>query len=84
MSPKNCLIINFKPQKWIPDLILILLDAQNLSVHIKLLFLDFAKNGNWQGKWQMWQCIIWTFFDVETSYGGLKVSEFNQEFIFKV
>ena len=35
-------------------------------------------NGN--GKRQMWQCSIWASFDVETSYGGLKVSEIYQDY----
>ena len=30
------------------------------------------------------QCNVWAVFDVKTSYGGLKVSEFNQEFISEV
>ena len=37
-----------------------------------------------KGKWQMWQCTIWAIFDVQISYGGLKVSEFNQESISEV
>ena len=32
------------------------------------------------GKWQIWQCIIWVFFDVQTSHEGLKPSEFNHKF----
>ena len=43
LSPLNCLIINFKHQKWIPGKILILLDPHNLSVPQKLLFLDLPK-----------------------------------------
>ena len=31
-------------------------------------------------KWQMWQCLIWAIFDVQTSPGCLKVSEFYQEY----
>ena len=29
-------------------------------------------------------CILWAIFDVQTSYGGLKVSKFNQESISEV
>ena len=32
------------------------------------------------GKWQIWQWVIWVFFDVQTSHGGLKPSEFNHKF----
>ena len=32
----------------------------------------------------MWQCIIWAIFDVQISYGGLKVLEFNQESISEI
>ena len=35
---------------------------------------------NGKAKWQIWQCVLWAIFDIPTSYGGLKVSEFNQEF----
>ena len=43
------------------------------------------QNGkNSKAKWQIWQCILWAIFDLQTSYGGLKVSEFDQEFISEV
>ena len=52
MRPLNCLFSNFKPQKWIPGKILILLDPHNLSLHQNLPFLDLPKlaigNENWQ------------------------------------
>ena len=80
----NCLNVNFKPQKWIPGKILILLDPHNLSVCQNLPFLDLPEMANGNGKWQSWQCNAWAVFDVETSYGGLKISEFNQEFISEV
>ena len=31
------------------------------------------------GKRQMWQCLTWAIFDLQTSPGCLKVSEFDQE-----
>ena len=31
------------------------------------------------GKWQILQCLIWAIYDIQTSYGCLKVSEFYQE-----
>ena len=77
----NFILGDFKLQKWIPGKILILLDPHNLSVSQKLPFLDLPKMANGNGKWQLWQCIIWSIFDVQTSPGGLKVSEFNQESI---
>ena len=72
------------PQKWIPGQILILLDTHNLSVRQKLSFLDLPKMANGKAKWQIWQCVLWAIFDVQTSYGCLKVSEFDQEFISEV
>ena len=63
---------------------MILLDPHNLSVHQKLPFLDLLKMANGNVKWQMWQCIIWSIFDVQISYGGLKVLKFNQESISEV
>ena len=75
---------DFKPQKWIPGKILILLDPHNLSVrqilpkyyisifaicHCHLPFLASLKMAN---------------FDVQISYGGLEVSEFYQESISEV
>ena len=63
---------------------MILLDPHNLSERQKLPFLDLPKMANGNGKWQMWQCIIWAIFDVQTSYGGLKVLEFDQESISEV
>ena len=36
------------------------------------------------GNEEIWQSIIWSIFDVQTSAGGLKVSEFNQESISEV
>ena len=47
-------------------------------------FLDLPKMANGKAKWQIWQYVIWAIFDVHTSHGGLKVSEFNQEFISEV
>ncbi len=46
-------IFYFKPQKWIPGKILILLDPQNLSVPQNLPFLDLPKKaiGNGNGKY---------------------------------
>ena len=67
------------PQKWIPGQILILLDTHNLSVRQKLPYSDLPKMANGNGKWQMWQCLIWAIFDLQTSHGCLKVSEFYQE-----
>ena len=61
-----------------------LLDPHDLSVRPKLTFLDLPKMANGNGNWQIWQCIIWSIFDVQTSAGGLKVSEFNQESISEV
>ena len=87
MRPLNCLFVIFKPQKWIPGKILILLDPHNLSVPQNLPFLDLPKMaiGNGNGKYgQKWQCNIWSIFDVQTSYGGLKVSEFYQESVSEV
>ena len=46
----------------------------------KLVIFRLAKSG----KWQIWQCILWAIFDVQSSYGCLKVSEFDQEFISEV
>ena len=71
----------WNPQKWIPGKILILLDSYNLSVRQKLTFLDLPKLANGNGNWQIWQCHNWSIFDVQTSYGGLKVLEFYQESI---
>ena len=47
-------------------------------------FLDLPKMAHGNAKWQMWQCITWSIFDVEISFGGLKVLEFNQESISEV
>ena len=47
-------------------------------------FLDLPEMANGNGKWQRWQCNFWAVFGVKTSYGGLKVSELNQEFISEV
>ena len=66
-------------QNQIPGKILILLDTHNLSVGQKLPNSDLPKMANGSGKWQMWQCLIWAIFYVQTSYGCLKVSEFYQE-----
>ena len=33
---------------------------------------------------KVWQCIMWSIFDIQTSYVGLKVSEFNQDSISEV
>ena len=55
------------------------LDPHNLSVCLKLSFLDLPKMANGNGKWQIWQCIVWTFFDAQMPYGGLKASEFNHK-----
>ena len=62
----------------------LLLDTHNLSVRQKLSFLDLPKMANGKAKWQIWQCVLWAIFDVQTSYGCLKVSEFDQEFISEV
>ena len=78
------LIDNFRPQKLIPGGILILLDPHNLSVRQNLPFLDLPEMANGNGKWQSWQRNAWAVFDVKTSHGGLKISEFNQEFISEV
>ena len=75
------IFVNFKPQKWIPGLNLILLDPNNLSVRQNLPFLDLPKMANGNGNWQIWQCCIWSIFHLQTSSWGLKVSEINQEFI---
>ena len=59
----------------------------NICIPQNLPFLDLPEMANGNGKWQMWQwlqCNVWAVFDVKTSYGGLKVSEFNQEFISEV
>ena len=66
-------------QNPIPGKILILLDTHNLSVRQKLPYPDLPKMANGNGKWQMWQCLIWAIFDIQTSHGCLKVSEFYQE-----
>ena len=71
---------DFKPQKWIPGQILILLDPHNLSVRPKLPYPALPKMANGKAKWHIWQCLLLAIFDLQTSYGGLKVSEFNQEF----
>ena len=54
-----------------------------LFVHHNLPFLDLPKMANGSGNWQIWQCIIWSI-NVQTSYGCLKVSKFNQESISEV
>ena len=41
-----------------------------------------SKNG--KAKWEIWKCVLWAIFDVQTSCGCLKVSEFDQEFISEV
>ena len=58
---------------------MILLDTHNLSVRQKLQYPYLPKMANGNGKWQMWQCLIWAIFDIQTSHGCLKVSEFYQE-----
>ena len=70
---------DFCPQNPIPGKILILLDTHNLSVRQKLPYPDLPKMANGNGKWQMWQCLIWAIFDIQTSHGCPKVSEFYQE-----
>ena len=55
------------------------LDPHNLSVCLKLSFLDLPKMANGNGKWQIWQCIAWAFFDAQITNGGLKASEFNHK-----
>ena len=38
-------------------------------------FLDLPKMANGKAKWQIWQCLFWAILDVQTNYGGLKVSQ---------
>ena len=80
----NCLNVNFKPQKWIPGRILILLDPHNLSVGQKLAIKFIAIFAILLCHLPFLASLKMTNFDVQTSYGGLKVSEFDQEFISEV
>ena len=72
------------PQKWIPGYILILLDTHNLSVFQKLPIKHIAIIAILLCHLPFLANLKMTIFDVQTSYGGLKVSEFNQEFISEV
>ena len=60
------------------------LNSDNLSVRQNVPFLELPEMANGNGTWQKWQCNAWAVFNVKTSYGGLKTSEFNQEFISEV
>ena len=80
----NCLNVNFKPQKWIPGKILILLDPHNLFLRQKLPKNYIATFAICHCHLPFLASLEMEHFDVQTSYGGLKVSEFNQEFISEV
>ena len=60
---------------------MILLDPHNLSVRPKLPKRDIAIFAILLCHLPFLASLKRTNFDVQTSYGGLKVSEFNQEFI---
>ena len=62
---------DFKPQKWIPGKILILLDPHNLYVHQNLPFLDLPKMEIGNNNWQMWQCHIRPNFDIHPEDSSL-------------
>ena len=76
------MILNLRDE--FPVKILILLDPHNLSVRRKLpkkyiaIFSILLYNLPFLASLKM------TNFDAQTSYGGLNISEFNQEFISEV
>ena len=80
----NIIFNDFKPQKWIPGWILMLLDPHNLSVRQKLLIKYIAIFAILLCHLSFLASLKITDFDIQTSYGGLKVSGFNQEFISEV
>ena len=71
-------------QKWISGQILILLDTHNLSVRQKLPIKHIAIFAILLCHLPFLANLKMTIFDVQTSYVGLKVSEFNQQFISEV
>ena len=84
LRPIFFLIDNFRPQKWIPGWILILLDPHNLSVRQKLPIKHIAIFAILLCHLPFLANLKMIIFDVQTSYGCLKVSEFDQEFISEV
>ena len=68
-----------------PNLQLALIINEWLTENWKLQHLEEVRNKcvSVLKMYYVWQCIIWSFFDVQTSCGGLKVSEFNQESILR-
>ena len=70
---------DFRPQKLIPGKILIHLDTHNLSVCPKLPKLDIATFAIYHCHLPFLASLDMAIFDVQTSYGCLKVSEFYQE-----